>query len=150
MSEFQIKTILCPLDFSDASLKAARYASFLAKKMGAEITFLYVIKNPGDVYISHNEEWGVDMQVMESKYAEERMDALQKDLGTEKGKSVVAVGKAQEAIVEQAKDMNCDLIVMGSHGRSKMGKFFLGSIADMVVRKTSCPVTLITEEVKEP
>jgi len=55
------------------------------------------------------------------------------------------VGHAQEEICRTAQDMECDLIVMTSHGASGLRQFFLGSVADGVVRMAPCPVLLIRQ-----
>jgi nucleotide-binding universal stress UspA family protein len=55
----------------------------------------------------------------------------------------VAKGVAAEAIVDAAQDTPCDLIVMGTHGRTGLGRAFMGSVAEQVLRTASCPVITV-------
>ena len=52
-------------------------------------------------------------------------------------------GNTAEEILQAAKEIGCDLIVMGSHGRSVMGRLLLGSVAEAVMRKADCPVLTV-------
>ena len=52
-------------------------------------------------------------------------------------------GEPGEAIVEAATSEQVDLIVVGSHGRSGMGRFLIGSVSDYVVRRAPCPVLVV-------
>lgn len=61
-------------------------------------------------------------------------------------KKVVRHGKASVEIIEMAREMKADLIVMGSHGRTGLSHVVIGSVAEAVVRHASCPV-LVTRDI---
>ena len=52
-------------------------------------------------------------------------------------------GGAAEEILQVAQERKCDLIVMGTHGRTGLGRLLMGSVAEQVVRKASCPVLTV-------
>jgi nucleotide-binding universal stress UspA family protein len=56
---------------------------------------------------------------------------------------VLRVGTPAEAIVDYARDHNCDLIVIGTHGRTGLTHMLMGSVAEKVVRLAECPVMVV-------
>lgn len=62
---------------------------------------------------------------------------------SEEATRALETGDATSAITSTAEKLGCDLIVMGTHGRTGVSRFLLGSIAEMVVRKAPCPVLTI-------
>jgi nucleotide-binding universal stress UspA family protein len=52
-------------------------------------------------------------------------------------------GYAAQDIVDQASEHDCDLILMGTHGRTGLKRFLIGSVAEKVVRRTPCPVFIV-------
>jgi nucleotide-binding universal stress UspA family protein len=60
----------------------------------------------------------------------------------------VITGVAFERILDFAKRNAADVIVMGTHGREGLPRFFMGSVAEMVLRKSSCPVLIVREGIE--
>src|SRR5207247_9050465 len=56
---------------------------------------------------------------------------------------ILLEGDAAKEIVELARDSQCDLIVMGTHGRTGLGRLLMGSVAEQVMRRAPCPVLTI-------
>lgn len=135
-----IKTILHPTDFSDASEHALRMAVGLARDYEARLILLHAVEPP--VYYG---ELGVNFIPPEDyrESAQERVDAL---VGSDLAvtvESVVTEGIAASEIVRVARERHCDLIVIGSHGRSGLGRVLMGSVAEEVARKSPCPALIV-------
>ncbi len=129
------KHILLPTDGSERSIRAITAGIVLAKALNARVTGLYTNE---PTYIP-----GVDEGV--TPRAEAALSIVTQ-LANEAGVTSACVSMLgvtpQDAIIQFAKEKACDLIIMGTHGRSKVGKFFLGSVAASVVADSEIPVLL--------
>jgi universal stress protein A len=135
-----IHTILHPTDFSDCSNYAFRLACSLARDYGARLIVVHVAEPPMAVSCE-----GVLM--LPENYD---LESLQKQLRQlESGNPEVQIeprllqGYAATEILRIAADTKCDLILMGTHGRTGMGRLMMGSVAEQVVRKAPCPVLTV-------
>jgi universal stress protein A len=145
-----LNRILVPIDFSAHSEKAIRYATTLANKFGARLSLLHVIEDPfvtgawqAEVFVPNIPELLNDL----IKAAQAHMAEHKKHL-TAHGflvETVVITGRPASAIVEQASAGRFDLIVMGTHGRTRLSHALLGSVAERVVQKSACPVLTVRE-----
>jgi universal stress protein A len=139
---FRIHTILCPVDFSDASRKALNYAHEFALGMGASITLLHIIDIPIDAMMGN-------MQFEESleTAVQEDLDAFRKTLFAEglKVEKLIEYGNPADKILERASLHDVNLIIMGSHGKKWLSRLILGSVAEAVVRKACCPVLIVKD-----
>ena len=142
-----IKRILCPTDFSETSEKAFEFANFLATAHQAELVLLNVVDHLQgfdhyDILALTSMEIGQKME----KRAQENLDEL---LGQVKGSvtahKAVRHGKTSVEICDEAKSMQADIIVIGSHGRTGLSHVLLGSVAETVVRHAGCPVLVVRE-----
>lgn len=133
-----LKTILHATDFSDLAANAFHVALTLAQAHGARLILLYV-QEPQEVVQG---EFGVSPPEPEESDADilQRLDKLLPKDSPVPVERLVAHGVVAEAIVEVATENNCDLIVLGTHGRKGLARFFLGSVADQVTRSAPCPV----------
>jgi nucleotide-binding universal stress UspA family protein len=149
--KLSIKKILVPTDFSEISLNALAYAATVARTTGAEITLLHVYES-----YEHNTKLkqAIDFNEIIEKGINDKMEEIKekdKALWGVKFKSKVVSGKIHNQIEKVAKQLNADLIVMGTHGASRMrnlGKFILGSNAYQTVTSAPCPVITIREPKK--
>ncbi len=131
-----MRTILHPTDFSERSSYALQLAITLAKSDGAKLIVLHV-EAPKVIY---DEMGGVECPLDERE--QEAALAKLQSLSTP-GVSVthrLQVGDAAATILDVATETGCDLIVMGTHGRTGLSRLLLGSVAEEVVRKAPCPV----------
>lgn len=145
----KIKKILVPTDFSEISINAIDYAAFIAKNCDAEVILLHVYEsieqNSGiKLALDINEiiEKGINEKIADIK-------STNKNLWGVKFSSKVINGKIHSEIHHAAKDLNADLIVMGTHGSSGIGsisKFLLGSNAYRVTNDAPCPVLTLREK----
>jgi nucleotide-binding universal stress UspA family protein len=137
--------ILCPVDFSDSSQHALRYAMSLAHEMGGQLTVLHVVahefENSADTAAI-----AYDTRTPVGDYLTAREDALRRRLD-ETVNSVAASGPV-ERLISHGKPwreilriaQHADLIVMGVQGRGAADLFFFGSTTQHVVRAAPCPV----------
>jgi nucleotide-binding universal stress UspA family protein len=137
-----ISRILFPTDFSETSNKALQRAIALTEDFDAELFLLHVVD---DTLIStHVDE---ERQIVLKELRRHALDQMQKQLPAElvqHFETVAAVkrGEPGKQICAYAEAHGCDLIVMGSHGRTGVGRLLLGSVADKVVRRANCAVFL--------
>ena len=146
---FKIRTILCPVDFSDASRKAVRYAHEFAVSMGAAMFLLNVVEpRPMAVDLSLNY---IPLEEDLEKAAETDLDALKNELLGEglKVESSVEIGNPSDVILEKAAELDVNLVIMGSHGKKGLSRLIMGSVAETVVRKADCPVLIVKSAEKE-
>jgi nucleotide-binding universal stress UspA family protein len=144
---FPMKRILLPIDFSDRSACAARYAAALKCRSQAELTVLHVA--PGHApYVDVNDvclspAYALEIAWSEAKLsdAKERMDEfIESHLHGIPATSCVCSGDAAKVIVRRAQDSKADLIVMASHGFGGFRRMLLGSITAKVLHDAACPV----------
>ena len=140
-----VKKILHPTDFSANSKEAFDYAIGMAEKFGAEIVLLHVVERfdyaPPEYYMSAAEVGNaIERRTTDS------LKHLEKVAGEAKSVKVtpmVVEGKPFVEIIRCAKEQGVDLIVLGTHGRTGLAHILIGSTAEKVVRKASCPVLTI-------
>ena len=151
----QIKKILYATDLSDNSAYVLRYAINSAKKHDAKIIILHVLDiMPAIAQTDITEE--KQHKIFKEKIAV-TLDRIQKRLKifcekelkddpecTEMVESIeVREGFPAEVILSKADELNCDLIIMGTHGKGIIQHAFLGSTAKRVLRRTRKPVFII-------
>ena len=146
-SLFRLKKILVPIDFSECSKKALQYAMPLARQHQAALTLLYVLQPPGFVA---GEFAGLDYSRLEddqSTCEEERLAGLIAAEVRDKvlAETLVRAGMPVVEILEAAKVLPADLIVISTHGRTGLKHVLLGSVAEDVVRRAPCPVLVVRE-----
>jgi nucleotide-binding universal stress UspA family protein len=142
--DIPLKKIIVPLDGSDWSFRAAKYAIKIAKMANAEIIFMHAVVNPpyGDpksagvmitAYIKEAEE------LAELWYA--KAGNMASNAGVKfMAETILDVASAADSIVNYAESKKADLIVIGTKGRTGLKRLLLGSVASGVVTHARCPV----------
>jgi universal stress protein A len=139
-----VRSILCPVDFSEQSRQALRWASAIAQRRNGEMTVLSVVEPL--LAQAAGIRLGVDLA------REETEPALRKFVEATLPESVrqashvlmeVTVGDPSEAILQTCRRMNAGLIVMGTHGLGGFRKLLLGSTTEQVLRHTEWPVLTV-------
>ena len=139
--------VLVPYDDSPLSEHALEHA--LAEHGDAEITLLHVLDFVEAGYSApvetnlpgYWEEWYEKaMAEAEDLFADAQATADEYDVTLE---TATMVGQPSRAIVEYVEDNPVDHVVMGSHGRSGISRLLVGSVAETVVRRAPCPVTIV-------
>lgn len=143
----KIKRILCPTDFSAIAEKAVEYAVFLASSHNAELRLLHVVDHLHgfDNYLILSMTPHEIAERMEKDAYKNLTDIMNQIKDTVKIEKAVRHGKASVQIIEMAKEMKADLIVMGSHGRTGLSHVIIGSVAEAVVRHGCCPVLVVRD-----
>ncbi len=135
-----IHTVLHPTDFSDRSEFAFQMACSLARDYGARLLIVHVVEPAVPIY-------GNGLVVAPVRTFEEPLQARLEQLRPPDARIRVEhrllEGDAAREILAFAEKAGCDFIVMGTHGRSGLGRVLMGSVAEQVVRRASCPVLTV-------
>jgi nucleotide-binding universal stress UspA family protein len=123
---FPVKTLLHPTDLSEASSHAFDVASQIARDRGARVVVLHVVPPPD----RHSTE--VVIGNLLAGFREIAPD-LPIDTRIEKGDPA-------EVILRVAEEIKCDIIVMGTHGRTGLSHWLTGHVVDQVVQRAACAV----------
>ena len=143
------KKVLFTTDGSKFAEESLPYAADLAKQCGAELAVLTIIENP--VFYGTPEATALyDAEFYRSLAGElEKLaqGAVDRAVDVAKSKGVTAKGKIRrgspaDEVVAEANDWGADVIVLSTHGRTGMGRLFLGSVANNIVHHAHCPVLL--------
>ncbi len=155
------KKVLIALDYDPTARKVAESGFSLAVSMNAEIVLMHVISDP--VYYSSGEyspiigftgfmEMGqlpsvsIDqLKVVSLQY----LDNTKQHLGDKNIQTMVVEGDLAESILDTAKEINADIIVMGSHSRRWLEEVLMGSATEKVLDKTVLPLFLVPTKMKK-
>ncbi|MDH5670720.1 MAG: universal stress protein [Myxococcales bacterium] len=139
-----MKEILVPVDGSEGSNRAARFAAYLASETGARVTLLHVYDTPTATALGLASLGKDELEATMQRVAKGSFDAAEAEMASfeiEIGHHTVLGHPAQE-VVAYARQHHPQLIVMGTRGRSAVEETLLGSVSDYVVRHAPCPVTV--------
>ena len=143
-----VTTILVPLDFSEASHAALRYACRLADRLQASLHLLHVVEPP--VVPSGYMEVYVPSPELLARFEEEGRRLLHDALTPDEQAKYHAVlvqrtgQPANEILAYVEGQRGVDLIVMATHGHGGVRRLLMGSVTDRVVRSAGCPVLAMT------
>ena len=148
------KHALVPLDGSEVAEQVLPHIEALAEKFGSAITLLRATMPPvepvapapmGFPVTPYVTQDFTDAYEAERRAAADYLDAVAKRLssGVFQAERILVEGPAADAIIERAATLGVDLIAMTTHGRSGLQRLVLGSVADEVVRRATCPVLLV-------
>lgn len=149
--EPNIKKVLVPIDFSDYSKAALKYAVNFAQMSNAEMILIYVVEpviyppdfSMGQIAIpSVNSEWDT-----KAKEELDKLAANEIPSGT-KVNCIIKTGKPFLEIIETAAELDTDIIIIATHGHTGVEHILFGSTAEKVVRKAPCPVLTLREPIK--
>ena len=140
-----MRRILFPTDFSERASAAWSYARLMSETFSAELCLLHVLQEP--VAMLPESSLAVAPPAVNlvelTRAAEEGLDRLRINPPGTIGDRSVRNGPAAEEIVRYAKEIEADLIVLGTHGRTGIAHALLGSVAERVVRKAPCAVMTV-------
>lgn len=135
-----IQKILHPTDFSERSQSAFQLACSLARDHGARLIVLHVAAPTTMLYGDVVAEIADDSRKCELFNHLAKIHTPDPDVPCS---HEFKEGDAADEILKTAAEQHCDLIVMGTHGRSGIGHLLMGSVAEKVVRKALCPVVTV-------
>jgi nucleotide-binding universal stress UspA family protein len=150
----EIKTILCPVDFSDHARRALDQAVAIARWYDSTITVFHVHAAPPPAAYGLESPPPVGMVLTQED--RERLTAAMArfaETATESGVPIeFAIGQGTSAaneILRQASSMRADLLTIGTHGRSGFDRLLLGSVTEKVLRKAQCPVLTVPQRLPD-
>lgn len=142
--------VMCPIDFSDCSLRALDHAMAIAQDAGARLTVLHVLSHdPDDAPADIRDTLLADTRLTQGDFRTQLETLTRARLEAAvpgavraycRVDTVLAGGKPHQQILRLAHEQGADLIVMGVHGRGAAELVFLGSATQRVVRQAECPV----------
>ncbi len=139
------KKICCAIDFSGPSRVAMEKAVDLTKRLQSDLTLLHV----NEAAVTGSDETGVSGATLLEEAAREigpKMEAWRRQAEQLVGRPVrtqLAVGVAADEILRFLKEGSFDLLVMGTHGRTGLAHFVVGSVAEAVQRHAEIPVLVL-------
>jgi len=142
----EFRQILCPIDFSDTSMRALTYATALATWYEAQLEVLHVVPAFEDGLASARSGRASEPggPVSRDDIMAEARRALEAAGGAGVRSEVLAEeGRAHEVIVNRARARPADLLVIGTHGRSGFNRLLLGSVTEKVLHTATCPVLTV-------
>ncbi len=143
------KKILVPTDFSEYSDKAVERALDIAKQNDAEVIVLHVIEQDiqactVDYCLSEDEVTKIEKRMIEGAKNRLQQEQIKFPLAKEvKTSAEIVQGIPYEEILKFQEQNGVDLIVIASHGRSAIAKYFLGSVSSNVLKGAKCEVLLL-------
>jgi nucleotide-binding universal stress UspA family protein len=139
------KTILVATDFSPASALALQYARTLATTFGASLHVLHVVQEPFPIGA---EVYAPQLPQFRDELVDQAWRELSESVKAVSGVAVtpeVRLGQPSQQITLVAEEIAADLILMGTHGRGRVGNFIVGSVAERVVHAAVCPVMMVRD-----
>ena len=143
-----IADVLCAIDFSETSERAARLAADLAAATGAHVHLVHVLPlptpsmpmpelglGPQEAFLPPTDRLATD--------AREALLRLAVDLGLDDAGVHVVIGAPATEIVRLARELGVGMIAMGTHGRTGLAHLLLGSVAERVTRVAHLPVLVV-------
>ena len=134
--------LLLATDLSEASASATDQAFELAGRLGASLLVVSII-DPGSLLLPGGR---FRVRIDQVRERREQLAQVLVERGREEGIEVsflVWTGDPGDMIVEAAQSERADMVLVGSHGRGAVGRFFLGSVSEHVVRHAPCPVLVV-------
>lgn len=147
--QFHIGKILVPVDFSEHSQKALRYALAFASQFGAQVTLVHIVEQmvyPGDWMYPPLAV--TEFAPKKREQMLERLRAMDAGSGV-KTQHIVRLGRAWQEVVEVAKELKSDLLILATHGYTGLKHVLLGSVAEKIVRHAPCPVLSVRPDERD-
>lgn len=140
-----VQRILVPTDFSDCAGVAAQWAAPLARLLGAAVEVVTVVDTTHFAEIYGDEAFRAERITQIRGEARQQLEGFARRHfpGLQSVSCDVCDGNTFLEILRAAREKGCDLIVMGTHGRTGLAHLLIGSVAEKVVRKSPIPVVTV-------
>lgn len=144
-----VKNVLFATDFSATSNAALPYAAAICRRFGATLHAAHVLSDASLLMMSGGVDYVSMSTIFEDAYAEARvkLDQLSAQLEGIEHTNYVRHGQVWKNLAGIVDDNQVDLIVVGTHGRTGLGKLLLGSVAEDILRHAKCPVLTVGPKV---
>ena len=145
----EVKRILCPLDFSEFSVRAYRHALSLAEHYRAKLVAQHTVevwRHPSASFAATANLYDEYCQTLRGDGMEQLKEFVKNyTYNKVQPELIVGEGIAADSILSSAQEQKSDLIVMGTHGLRGFDRLMLGSVTDRVMRRATCPVLAVRE-----
>ena len=146
-SGVRLKKLLVPIDFSEPSLNALKYAVAFAGRFDATICLVHVVEPASFLNDVRNVPLAVSDREVANKLHHKLVMLARKDIDPlTPVHQLVCIGKPFDEIVRTAKTFKADLIIIATHGRTGLKRAVLGSTAERVVQHAPCPVLVVRQK----
>jgi nucleotide-binding universal stress UspA family protein len=138
--------ILVALDLSEPTELIVKKVEELAKEMSAQVWVLHNAEPAPDVLEFRADPQAARDSLAEKFHSEHRqIQEIAKQLRKEglEATALLAHGPTVEVILKEASDLDVDMIVVGSHGRSAVFQLLMGSVSEGILRESRCPVLIV-------
>jgi nucleotide-binding universal stress UspA family protein len=150
-----MKKVLIALDYDTTAQKVAEEGFFWAKSVKAQVIFLHIIADPayyssleyspitgfaGYMDMTNNQLDSIDGLIKASK---QYLNKIRHHIGDKKIQTIVKEGDFAASILNTAKELKADMIIMGSHSRSWLENIVMGSVTEKVLHGTVMPLLII-------
>lgn len=139
----EIRRVLCPVDFSPHSESAVQFAVELAQKLGADVHLLHVYQLPVYALPDGAMMAGPEFTTRVTTELQKALTSLAAKFQPTKLDTHLVEGVPYREVVRMSDELDADLIVMGTHGRTGLRHLLLGSVAERVVRSSKVPVVTV-------
>lgn len=141
----EFKHIICPVDFSESSVRALAIAAAFARWYDAQLTVLHVVPTFESMQVRG--DLGDPVRVVTPAPREQVLEEMSRSLNlaalSPRATPIAEAGDPHATIVDQAVATKADLVVMGTHGRRGFKRMLLGSVTEAVLREVPCPVLTV-------
>jgi len=139
------KKILVPVDFSEPSKKAVTYGLTLANRFNASLIITHIVPESSALTYA----FPTETLNIEKEQCDKAQQAIRSLVPPEYAaklniRTIVKIGAIEQELLGVAKDEAVDLVVMGTHGRRYLGRWFLGSVTEHILRKVPVPVLTVS------
>lgn len=141
-----MRSIVVGIDFSEASSRALALAASLARRFEAKLWLVHVAApDPDFVGYEPGPQTVRDARAAELRGEHRELQALAEGLRDEglEATALLVQGPTAESLTGHADDVDADLLVVGSHGRGRLGRTLLGSVSDDVLHRAHRPVLVV-------
>lgn len=151
-SVFDLRRILVPIDFSDYSKNALKYAIPFAQQFKASIDLIYVVEPtiyPADFSFGQVGFPNIEDE-LRTRGSEELATLIANEIGGKlRAQQVIRTGKPFYEIDQYARETDIDLIIIATHGHTGVEHILFGSTAEKIVRHAPCPVLVVRSGERE-
>ena len=145
----EIKLLLCPVDFSEFSVRAYRHALSVAQHYRAKLVALHIVelwRYPSLSFVPPGPAYDETCQAFCEKGEQQLRELVRSNTrDAPPPELLVEQGNAADTILSVVARMRADVIVMGTHGRRGYDRMMLGSVAERVMRNAPCPVLVVNK-----
>jgi nucleotide-binding universal stress UspA family protein len=146
----EFKQIICPVDFTESSVRALAYAAAFARWYDAHLTVLHVVPTFDPMQVRG--DLGDPVRVVTPMPREQVLTEMSRSLNlaavSPRATPIAEAGDPQATIIDQAVSTKADLIVMGTHGRRGFKRLLLGSVTEAILREAPCPVLTVPPQAR--